>query len=112
MEFLAGTSGYAFKEWEGRFYPDDLPKTEQLGHFAGRLPTVEEWTRAARGDTDNLFPWGSRFDVELCVTAEARSNRTAARERGSAGSCATRWVRAWEHGPWCRPTSSVSDRST
>ena len=41
MEFLAGTSGYAFKEWEGRFYPDGLPKTEQLRHFASVLPTVE-----------------------------------------------------------------------
>lgn len=41
MEILAGTSGYAFKAWEGRFYPEELKKTEQLAHFASRLPTVE-----------------------------------------------------------------------
>lgn len=41
MEILAGTSGYAFKEWEGAFYPEDLPKTEQLRHYASILPTVE-----------------------------------------------------------------------
>ena len=41
MRLLAGTSGYAFKEWKGAFYPDDLPDDEWLGYYAGRFPTVE-----------------------------------------------------------------------
>jgi uncharacterized protein YecE (DUF72 family) len=37
----AGTSGFAYKEWKGTFYPADLPDAAMLGHYAGRLPTVE-----------------------------------------------------------------------
>jgi uncharacterized protein YecE (DUF72 family) len=41
MACLAGTSGYAYKEWRGSFYPTDLPDDGMLAHYAGRLPTVE-----------------------------------------------------------------------
>ena len=41
MTVYAGTSGYAYKEWKGTFYPADLPNDAMLGHYAGRLPTVE-----------------------------------------------------------------------
>ncbi len=37
----SGTSGYAFKEWRGTFYPEDLPVSEQLRFYAERLPAVE-----------------------------------------------------------------------
>ena len=38
---LAGTSGFAFAEWKGGFYPEDLPANRMLSHYASRLPTVE-----------------------------------------------------------------------
>ena len=38
---LAGSSGYAYKEWKGPFYPEDLPDREMLGFYARHLPTVE-----------------------------------------------------------------------
>lgn len=41
MKLLAGTSGYAFKEWKGSFYPDDLKDDAMLGYYASRFPTVE-----------------------------------------------------------------------
>ena len=41
MKLRAGTSGYAFKEWKGSFYPDDLKDDGMLGYYAGRFPTVE-----------------------------------------------------------------------
>lgn len=41
MKLLAGTSGYAFKEWKGPFYPEDLKDDAMLGFYAGRFPTVE-----------------------------------------------------------------------
>src|SRR2546428_8983272 len=41
MRVLTGTSGYAFKEWKGPFYPADLPDGEMLRFYAGRLPAVE-----------------------------------------------------------------------
>ncbi|HEY5169880.1 MAG TPA: DUF72 domain-containing protein, partial [Thermoleophilia bacterium] len=37
----AGTSGYAYPAWKPDFYPDDLPATRFLRHYAGRLNCVE-----------------------------------------------------------------------
>jgi uncharacterized protein YecE (DUF72 family) len=41
VRLLAGTSGYAFKEWKGVFYPTDLGDDAWLGFYAGKFPTVE-----------------------------------------------------------------------
>jgi uncharacterized protein YecE (DUF72 family) len=41
VKLLAGTSGYAFKEWKGSFYPDDLKDDGMLGFYAGKFPAVE-----------------------------------------------------------------------
>jgi uncharacterized protein YecE (DUF72 family) len=41
VRVLVGTSGFAYKEWKGPFYPDDLANDAMLGHYAGRLPAVE-----------------------------------------------------------------------
>jgi len=38
---LAGTSGFAFAEWKGGFYPPDLANDRLLSHYAAHLPTVE-----------------------------------------------------------------------
>ena len=37
----AGTSGYAYPAWKPGFYPEDLPATRFLQHYAGRLNCVE-----------------------------------------------------------------------
>ena len=41
MHVLTGTSGYSYKEWKGRFYPEKMKEAEMLGFYAGRFPTVE-----------------------------------------------------------------------
>ena len=41
MQILAGTSGFSYKEWKGRFYPEGLPNNEMLAYYSGRLPSVE-----------------------------------------------------------------------
>ena len=41
MRLLAGTSGYAFKEWKGTFYPPEVSSDAWLGYYAGQFPTVE-----------------------------------------------------------------------
>ncbi|MEO8345740.1 MAG: DUF72 domain-containing protein [Betaproteobacteria bacterium] len=40
-KLLAGASGYAFKEWKGVFYPDDIKTEDMLAFYSARLPTVE-----------------------------------------------------------------------
>jgi uncharacterized protein YecE (DUF72 family) len=41
MTVRVGTSGFAFKEWKGPFYPERLKDDAMLGFYAGRFPTVE-----------------------------------------------------------------------
>ncbi len=41
MKLHAGTSGFAFKEWKGSFYPTDLKDDAMLGFYASKFPTVE-----------------------------------------------------------------------
>ncbi|MDQ6830691.1 MAG: DUF72 domain-containing protein, partial [Gemmatimonadota bacterium] len=41
MKLHAGTSGYAFKEWKGPFYPADLKDDAMLGFYASKFATVE-----------------------------------------------------------------------
>jgi uncharacterized protein YecE (DUF72 family) len=40
-KLLAGASGYAFKEWQGSFYPEKIKPQDMLAWYAARLPTVE-----------------------------------------------------------------------
>jgi uncharacterized protein YecE (DUF72 family) len=41
VRVLVGTSGYAFKEWKGPFYPEDLPDDAMLRRYGTQFPTVE-----------------------------------------------------------------------
>jgi formylglycine-generating enzyme required for sulfatase activity len=48
-----------------------------------RLPTVQEWHRAAGGMVGHRYPWGNRFDANRCNTAESGTRDTTAVERYS-----------------------------
>ncbi|HEY9227873.1 MAG TPA: DUF72 domain-containing protein, partial [Gemmatimonadaceae bacterium] len=41
MILKAGTSGFAFKEWKGSFYPNDLKDDAMLGFYSTKFPIVE-----------------------------------------------------------------------
>jgi uncharacterized protein YecE (DUF72 family) len=41
MNLYVGTSGYAYKEWKGTFYPNDLKEREMLHYYGERFRTVE-----------------------------------------------------------------------
>ena len=41
MDIRIGTSGYAYKEWRGSFYPEKFKPALMLGYYAARFSTVE-----------------------------------------------------------------------
>jgi uncharacterized protein YecE (DUF72 family) len=41
VKLWVGTSGYSYKPWLGKFYPERLAAKEMLGYYASRLPAVE-----------------------------------------------------------------------
>jgi uncharacterized protein YecE (DUF72 family) len=40
-QILVGTSGFAYKEWKGSFYPEDLPAKKYLSFYAEHFSTTE-----------------------------------------------------------------------
>src|SRR5919198_2679617 len=41
IRVFIGTSGYSYKAWKGRFYPEKLPEAQMLAFYARRFATVE-----------------------------------------------------------------------
>lgn len=41
MEVRIGCSGFAYNDWSGLFYPDDLPRPEWLEYYAEHFDTLE-----------------------------------------------------------------------
>ncbi len=41
MKIYVGTSGYGYKEWKGKFYPEKISPKEMLRFYSGRLGAVE-----------------------------------------------------------------------
>jgi len=55
VNLWVGTSGFAYKEWKGIFYPEDLSDKEMLAHYASRLPAVEINNTFYRMPTEKLL---------------------------------------------------------
>ena len=77
MTLLAGTSGYAFKEWKGVFYPDGLPESNWLGFYSGRFPTVEinnTFYRLPKRDV--LLGWAEQVPEQFTFAIKASQRIT------------------------------------
>jgi uncharacterized protein YecE (DUF72 family) len=56
-----GTSGFAYPEWKGSFYPEGLKDAEMLPYYAGRFPSVEiNYTFRRYPSEKTLRAWAER----------------------------------------------------
>ena len=77
MKILAGTSGYAFKEWKGPFYPEDLKDSGFLSFYASKFPTVEiNNTFYQLPKEKTLLDWASKVPEEFSFTMKASQRIT------------------------------------
>ena len=66
MHARVGTSGFAYKEWKGSFYPEDLPAAKMLRFYAERFDTVEINNTFYRMPQKGALEGWAREVRELC----------------------------------------------
>jgi uncharacterized protein YecE (DUF72 family) len=87
MKLWVGTSGYSYKAWLGKFYPERLAAKEMLRFYASRLPAVEINNTFYRSPKESMLqswaeqvPAGFRFVLKAPqrITHVKRLKDTAA----------------------------------
>ena len=74
---LAGTSGYAYTEWKGSFYPEDLSKKDFLRFYSERFATVEINNSFYRFPSENaLKGWAEQASPDFLFTIKANQRIT------------------------------------
>ena len=109
---LVSNSAYSeFRPMHVHFFPPHefhLPAVNvsydeawEYAHWLGkRLPSEEQWEKAARGEDGRLFPWGNTFDSNLVNSAEsglrAHTSVVAYPEGASPYGCLNMAGNVWE----------------
>jgi uncharacterized protein YecE (DUF72 family) len=72
QKLYVGTSGFAFKEWKGSFYPKELPDAKMLDYYGERLGAVEINNTFYRMPRVNVLEdWASRVPAEFRFVLKA-----------------------------------------
>ena len=72
MHIYAGTSGFSYAEWCGRFYPEAHPASQMLAYYASRLPTVEiNNTFYRMPNRDTVAAWRDEVPDSFCFAVKA-----------------------------------------
>ncbi len=81
MNIAVGTSGYAYKEWKGSFYPADLPADGMLKYYGQRFGAVEINNTFYRMPTEKiLVGWAAEVPDGFTFVLKA-SQRITHRKR-------------------------------
>jgi uncharacterized protein YecE (DUF72 family) len=93
MAFHLGTSGYAYDEWKGVFYPSDLKKKDQLRYFASRFDSVEINYTFRRYPTEKtLDAWVEQTPPGFLFTLKANQQITHWRRLADAAEPVERFM--------------------
>lgn len=72
MTVLVGTSGWQYRDWRGRFYPERLAQSRWLEHYASRFATVESNNAFYRlPDPHTFVDWSARTPADFVMAVKA-----------------------------------------
>jgi uncharacterized protein YecE (DUF72 family) len=72
MKIYVGTSGYSYKEWKGKFYPEKIPPGQMLHYYAERLSVVEiNNTFYHMPTTSVLLSWMEQVPADFLFAVKA-----------------------------------------
>ncbi len=72
MKIFIGCSGYSYKDWKKKFYPEELPKKEWLSFYAEHFNTVEINNTFYKFPTqDQLSQWKDQTPKSFKFTIKA-----------------------------------------
>ena len=72
MPVLVGTSGWQYRDWRGRFYPERLAQSRWLEQYASRFATVESNNAFYRLPEANTFAaWSDRTPPDFVMAVKA-----------------------------------------
>lgn len=68
---MVGTSGWQYRDWRGRFYPEGVPQRRWLEHYASAFATVEVNNAFYRlPERDTFAQWRERTPDDFCVAVK------------------------------------------
>ena len=89
MRIHVGTSGFAYKEWRGSFYPEKMKEKDMLRYYAERLAAVEINNTFYRMPVrETLLRWAEQVPEGFTFVLKA-SQRITHRQRLAPGSAET-----------------------
>jgi uncharacterized protein YecE (DUF72 family) len=72
VPLLVGTSGWQYRDWRESFYPERLPASQWLEHYANRFPTVENnGTFYRLPVADTVASWRARTPAGFVMAVKA-----------------------------------------
>jgi uncharacterized protein YecE (DUF72 family) len=72
MPVLLGTSGWQYRDWRGRFYPERLAQAKWLEHYAGQFATVVSNNAFYRlPDPHTFAAWAERTPADFVMAVKA-----------------------------------------
>ncbi len=87
MRLWVGTSGFGYKEWRGKFYPERYPANEMLRFYASRFAAVEINNSFYRLPKENVLQsWAEQVPAEFRFVLKAPRRITHTKRLKDAGA--------------------------
>jgi uncharacterized protein YecE (DUF72 family) len=87
VKLWVGTSGYSYKAWRGRFYPEQLSPKDMLRFYASHLPVVEINNTFYRLPKESvLAKWANQVTAEFRFVIKAPRRITHVKRLNNADS--------------------------